>query len=140
MSISSEIQRLNDAKVRLRTSIEAKGVQVDSTITLDGFPDLVDQIPAEGAKEMVRITTYGSSNWCILGDGTFTELSYNDSEVSVPKGELCVFGVNNTMQHGQLSGTYDFQMQGMAYLDGQSYGCNALLFRPTGDCMLSWGS
>ena len=47
MSIQTEIQRLNEAKLQLKAAIEAKGVTVESTITLDGYPELVEDIPAD---------------------------------------------------------------------------------------------
>ena len=47
MSIQTEIERLNEAKLQLKAAIEAKGVTVESTITLDGYPELVEDIPAD---------------------------------------------------------------------------------------------
>lgn len=48
MSIASEIQRIQQAKAGLKTSIEAKGVTVPSTTKIDGYPALVDQISSGG--------------------------------------------------------------------------------------------
>ena len=47
MSIQTEIERLNEAKLQLKAAIEAKGVTVESTITLAGYPELVEDIPAD---------------------------------------------------------------------------------------------
>ena len=47
MSIQTEIERLNEAKLQLKAAIEAKGVTVESTITLDGYPELVEDIPSD---------------------------------------------------------------------------------------------
>ena len=48
MSISSEITRLQNAKAALKTSIENKGVTVDSSLTLDGYAAKVDDISTGG--------------------------------------------------------------------------------------------
>ena len=47
MSIASEITRLQQAKADLKTAIEAKGVTVPASTTLDGYAALVDQIQTE---------------------------------------------------------------------------------------------
>jgi hypothetical protein len=44
MSIADEILRLQQAKADLKTAIEAKGVTVPASTTLDGYAALVDQI------------------------------------------------------------------------------------------------
>lgn len=49
MSIASEITRLQTAKAGLKTAIEAKGVTVLSSTTIDGYPALVSAIPSGGA-------------------------------------------------------------------------------------------
>ena len=48
MSIATEITRLQTAKASLKTSIEAKGVSVSASATLDAYPALVDSIPSGG--------------------------------------------------------------------------------------------
>ena len=44
MSVADEISRLTSAKAALKTAIEAKGVIVSSSATLDGYADYVDGI------------------------------------------------------------------------------------------------
>lgn len=44
MSISTEITRLQGAKADIKTAIEAKGVTVSSSTTLDGYATLVGNI------------------------------------------------------------------------------------------------
>ena len=44
MSIASEIQRLQTAKADIKTAIEAKGVTVPSSATIDTYDDYVSQI------------------------------------------------------------------------------------------------
>lgn len=48
MSIASEITRLQGAKSDLKTAIEAKGVTVPSSTTIDGYATLVGQIQTGG--------------------------------------------------------------------------------------------
>ena len=48
MAISDEIQRLQTAKADLKTAIEAQGVAVPSSTTLDGYAALVGQISGGG--------------------------------------------------------------------------------------------
>ena len=48
MAISDEIQRLQTAKADLKTAIEAQGVTVPSSTTLDGYAALVGQISGGG--------------------------------------------------------------------------------------------
>lgn len=54
MSISSEIQRLQNAKADLKTAIEGKGVTVSSSAKLDDYADLVDAIQTGGGSEWQR--------------------------------------------------------------------------------------
>lgn len=54
MSIASEITRLQTAKVALKTAIEGKGVTVPSATLLDGYADLVDDIPSGGGSETIQ--------------------------------------------------------------------------------------
>ena len=52
MSIATEISRLQQAKADIKTSIEAKGVSVPSTTTIDGYSALIDQIPQGEDEEL----------------------------------------------------------------------------------------
>lgn len=51
MSIASEITRLQTAKSDLKDAIEAKGVTVDSSATLDDYADLVASISGGGGED-----------------------------------------------------------------------------------------
>lgn len=55
MSIASEISRLQTAKADLKSAIQAKGVSVPSSATLDTYDDYVAQISGGGG--MVRYTS-----------------------------------------------------------------------------------
>lgn len=48
MSIASEIERLQNAKADIKTSIESKGVTVPSNETLDNYSDYIDSIQTGG--------------------------------------------------------------------------------------------
>lgn len=48
MSVATEIQRLNTAKADIKTAIEAKGVTVPSSATIDTYDDYVSQISGGG--------------------------------------------------------------------------------------------
>lgn len=48
MSIASEITRLQNAKVNIKTAIEAKGVEIPSNATLDEYSDYIEEIPSGG--------------------------------------------------------------------------------------------
>lgn len=65
MSISSEIQRLENAKTAIANAIEAKGVTVPSYATLDEYPSYVSQISqSEAAAYRFSIS---QSNWYSYG-------------------------------------------------------------------------
>lgn len=53
MSIANEISRIQAAKASLKTQIEAKGVTVPSSATIDTYPTYVSQIPAGGGDDSV---------------------------------------------------------------------------------------
>lgn len=48
MSIATEISRIQSAKVDIKTAIEAKGVTVPSSATIDTYDDYVSQISGGG--------------------------------------------------------------------------------------------
>lgn len=49
MSIASEIERLQDAKADIKTAIEAKGVTIPSSATLDDYGTYIEHIPSGGS-------------------------------------------------------------------------------------------
>ena len=56
MSIASEITRLQTAKADLKTAIEAKGVTVSSSATLEDYPNYVDAISQGGSPTLETVT------------------------------------------------------------------------------------
>ncbi len=51
MSIAAEISRIQSAKADIKTAIEAKGVTVPSSATIDTYDDYVSQISSGGSSE-----------------------------------------------------------------------------------------
>lgn len=84
MTIASEITRLQGAKANLKTSIEAKGVTVPSSATIDTYSGYVDQIQTSSSIVNGVIESYLASTSTVAADtfvefvnqwGTDTELS-----------------------------------------------------------------
>lgn len=61
MSISTEITRLQQAKASIKSAIQAKGVTVPSSATLDDFAALIASIPT-GSTATVATTTGTRAN------------------------------------------------------------------------------
>lgn len=80
MTIASEITRLQGAKADLKTSIEAKGVTVPSSATIDTYSGYVDQIQTSSTIVNGVIESYLASTSTVAAD-TFVEFvsSLNDS-------------------------------------------------------------
>lgn len=78
MSIASEITRLQNAKSDIADAIESKGVAVPSTTTLDGYADLVSQIPQGAdlqAKSVSYTPTESSQGGTVTADAGYDGLS-----------------------------------------------------------------
>ena len=90
MSVAAELTRIQGAKADLKTAIEAKGVTVSSSTTIDGYAPLVSSIFTDGLPpylkngdthlwlwlatdsqlaQQIRIQMVGTIDW---GDGTTT--------------------------------------------------------------------
>lgn len=92
MSIASEITRLQGAKADIKTAIEAKGVTVPSSATLDDYDTYIGQIrtevPVNEAIQLWSVRTVGDSQQYYrsaieIGDVTTipTETCQNDTEL-----------------------------------------------------------
>lgn len=57
MSIATELTRIQQAKADIKTAIEAKGVIVPSSATIDTYDDYVSQISGGGGGGMIRYTS-----------------------------------------------------------------------------------
>lgn len=84
MSIQQEVDRIGIAKNAIRNAIEAKGVSVPSTTSIDNYAEKIAEIPTGGGKysltwlgnygpEWLRGTTYhDAGEVIILGNGSVT--------------------------------------------------------------------
>ena len=70
MSILSEIQRLQDAKVKLIKALNRKGVDVSSSDTLDEFPEKIDSI-TKGEEISYLPNPNGYLSFKFMQDGKF---------------------------------------------------------------------
>ena len=90
MSIASEITRLQNAKVDIKSSIEEKGVTVPSTATLDEYSELIDSIPAGG----------GDIDWSVIG--------YDGMPQAIQDGYDYAIEVKNNWNSSATSLSYKF--------------------------------
>lgn len=70
-TVIENIERIETAKVNIKTAIEDKGVAVPETATLDAYPDLIGQIQGGGGEitaEMMRDMGFGGSTFSQLPD------------------------------------------------------------------------
>lgn len=112
MSIATEISRLQSAKADIKTSIEAKGVTVPSSATLDSYDTYIDQIPTGGGTDITidseYFTTYVSAS-------TSTGYQYNYSTyASIPIKWARLYNIATGTYTELADGTYD------AYTNGSS--------------------
>ena len=77
LSVASEITRIQNAKADIKTAIEGKGVTVPSATKIDGYADLIDDIPTGGSPT-------GTKNISITSNGTTTEdvASYASAQIT----------------------------------------------------------
>lgn len=88
MSIASQIQRLQNAKTSIKTSIENKGIEVPNNALIDTYSTYIDNI--SGGLEIqngVKVNYKATSG--IVPAGTFIKLNtlYNNSDVRTLVGE-----------------------------------------------------
>ena len=83
MSIASEISRIQQAKADIKTAIEAKGVTVPSSATIDTYDDYVTQISGGGGVEPTYRWTNSGETYCD-NNGDMQQLQIR--ELSVDSG------------------------------------------------------
>lgn len=81
MSIATEISRLQTAKADLKTAIEAKGVTVPSSATIDTYDDYVSQISGGGGSQ----TPSNFESWEYNDWGHPTSISVKTGVTSIPQ-------------------------------------------------------
>lgn len=91
MTIASEITRLQGAKADLKTSIEAKGVTVPSSATIDTYSGYVDQIQQGGEVLKDDVLKWDTSGLAVgdavgiaLSVGTSTTVSSGGCDTPLP--------------------------------------------------------
>ena len=114
MSIATEITRLQTAKANLKTQIEAKGVSVPSTATIDTYATYVQEIPQGGGsgetKDYFKITNRTAT----AGTITFTAPS-----TSTPiKLKASSDGTNWTTYEMSATTTFTLPANGYVMFDG----------------------
>lgn len=103
MSIATELTRIQQAKADIKTAIEAKGVTVPSSATIDTYDDYVSQISGGGADTPSAFTSwsyndYGRPTNFVLKDGVTTIppyfLFYNEvlTSCTIPSGVTTIGG------------------------------------------------
>lgn len=112
MSVSSEIQRLQEAKADIKDAIEAKGVTVPSSTTLDGYATLIGNIPTGGSGATL-VPTAGDypvvSNGGLGGGGnnlTSTGISVTIPVAGTYRLKWCAFRRNNSTSYSWGSQLY----------------------------------
>lgn len=91
MSISSEINRISNAKTAIAESIANKGVTVPSGTKIDGMATLIDSIQTGGAavqsSKALTVTSNGTTT--ITPDAPYDAIKQVDLTVNVPGIEMC---------------------------------------------------
>lgn len=128
MSIASEIQRLQTAKADIKTAIEAKGVTVPSSATIDTYDDYVSQITG-------GLTRYASGTPYCNGTNLVVDIQ---NEISIDGGTSWVNSGNQytvLVESGasQCAPPYDaeieyLQSSGTQYINTNAYITNTSNF------------
>jgi len=80
MSIATEITRIQQAKADIKTAIEAKGVTVPSSATIDTYDDYVSQISGGGADTPSAFTSWSYDDY-----GRLTNFVLKDGVTTIPQ-------------------------------------------------------
>ena len=76
MSIASEISRLNTAKENIKTAIQNKGVSVQSSTKIDGYPSLINQIQTFDPTNGHAYVEIGGVKWATMNVGATAVTDY----------------------------------------------------------------
>lgn len=93
MSVATEITRLQNAKASIKSSIEAKGVTVPSSTTLDGYSTLIDSIPSGGATINGTLVSKEIQSGSVA-KGDFVKRGDYNIEDRVSSSSQMVYGTN----------------------------------------------
>lgn len=112
MSIATEITRLTNAKAAIKTAIEAKGVTVPSSTTLDGYATLIGNIPTGGGGATLTPT---AGDYPVVSNGSLggggSALASTGVSVTIPvsgtyRFKWCAFRRNNSTSYSWSSRLY----------------------------------
>ena len=84
MSIATEISRIQSAKADIKTAIEAKGVTVPSSATIDTYDDYVSQISGGGGGIPKNYTVYETDGYW----GTPTNFTLKDTVTQIENNKF----------------------------------------------------
>lgn len=70
-TIASEIIRLQGAKADIKAAIEAKGVTVDSSLTLSGYAEKIGDIVDRPALQSKTVTPEAASSVAVTADANY---------------------------------------------------------------------
>lgn len=113
MSIASEIQRLQSAKADLKTAIEAKGVTVPSSATIDTYDDYVAQITG-GLTRYTSGTPYCDSTNLVVdvqteisidGGTSWVESGYQYTVIVESGASQCALPYDAEIEYLESTGT-----------------------------------
>lgn len=112
MSIASEIQRLQTAKADIKTAIEAKGVTVPSSATIDTYDDYVSQITG-------GLTRYASGTPYCNGTNLVVDIQ---NEISIDGGTSWVNSGSPyvVVVESGASECYDFSLHYLTFIATES--------------------
>lgn len=143
MSIASEITRLQGAKADIKSSIEAKGVSVPSSATLDDYSDYIDSISGGGSlptsvNELAELIVNGIDNINAIPNSYPTYTS-NNLTLYTPATDFETYAI-----YKRTDGTYRiawFQKKFLLGIVNSASGLDWYLLRcPTTTTSYSWGS
>ena len=124
MSVASEITRLQEAKADIKDAIEAKGVTVPSSTTLDGYATLIGNISTGGGGATLTPT---AGDYPVVANGGLGGGGSN----------LASTGISVTIP---VSGTYRLKWCAFRRSNSTSYSWSSQLYRKRGNTTSAIGT
>lgn len=129
MSIQTELTRLTNAKVAIKTAIEGKGVTVPDGTLLDGIASLIESIPTGGGMKVevfsltpaqeigegkyeIAETTITNPHFCVCFDGT--QPASKNTDTTKYTGLMTYVGCDATLW-GKIGSAYNKSNFGLEY-------------------------
>lgn len=98
MSIASELSRIQQAKADIKESLEAKGAVIESSATLDDYPEIIDNLPSGGDDSVLKDLIERDITSIDIPNGTTTLGTYifgnchNLTSVTIPNTVTSIGG------------------------------------------------